>query len=245
MWRERNLILYKYYPPERVDVLERRMLYFCHPSVFNDPFECEPFVESACTREAVIATPNGRGVVRTKYEIEFDQAQLDQQKSNILIFSLSEEGENLLMWAHYAAAHSGFAIGFDSSKPSFSSRADGTSRRLEQVNYSYLRPRAKTPDEIREQDLLLTKSLHWQHEKEWRMFESPFNSDENAPVAEGVWGFRFNPEVVERIVLGARIAQSTEERIRAALAASAYKHVSLIRIHIDDRNFRLNPRLET
>ena len=30
--------------------------------------------------------------------------------------------------------------------------------------------------------MLLTKSDHWKHEKEWRVFENVFNADENAPV---------------------------------------------------------------
>jgi hypothetical protein len=243
MWRERNLILYKFYSPARVDVLERRILYFCHPSVFNDPFECEPFIEYSCLPEPAHMT-NEAGVLRTKDELDFDHVKLQEQKRNILIVSLTEEVDNLLMWAHYGASHSGFAVGFDSTKESFTNRADGAPRRLGQVNYSYLRPRARTPEDVRDQELFLTKSLHWQHEREWRMFESPFNSDENTPVCEGVWGFRFAPDAVERIVLGCRIAADTEARIRAVSADPAYAHVKLLRMETDERNFRVVPRLE-
>jgi hypothetical protein len=42
--RERSsIVLYKYYPPERVDNLERRRIYFSHASRFNDPFETSPY----------------------------------------------------------------------------------------------------------------------------------------------------------------------------------------------------------
>jgi hypothetical protein len=44
-----GIVLYKYYAPERVDVLERQMIYFSAPGAFNDPFEGEPFVEAAAT----------------------------------------------------------------------------------------------------------------------------------------------------------------------------------------------------
>jgi hypothetical protein len=140
-------------------------------------------------------------------------------------------------------AHEGFAIGFNTAEQSFANRADGSSRRLERVNYSYLRPRAKTVDEVRDQDMLLTKSDHWRHEKEWRMFEDVFNADENVPVVPGVWEFHFEPKAVDRVLLGARIAHETEQRIRTVLLQPEYHQVKLIRVSIDEREFRLSLRV--
>ena len=98
-------------------------------------------------------------------------------------------------------------------------------------------------DEIREQDMLLTKSDHWKHEREWRMFENVFNSDENSPIVPGVWGFRFQSKAVDRVLLGARIAHDTEQRIRKVLVQPEYHHVKLISVLIDEREFRLTLRL--
>jgi hypothetical protein len=112
------------------------------------------------------------------------------------------------------------------------------------VNYSYLRPAVDTVDELGEQEMLLTKSSHWQYEKEWRMFESPFNSDENQPINPGVWGFRLEPDSVERVVFGVRIAPETEARIMAALNQLEFKHVILIRAYLDDEEFAVKHRFQ-
>src|SRR5205085_7416228 len=94
-----------------------------------------------------------------------------------LVFSVSDDGTHILLWAHYADGHKGFAVGFKSGHEKFWRRLDGVPRVLSRVNYSYLRPPIKTIEEFGEQEMLLTKSSHWQYEREWRMFESAFNAD--------------------------------------------------------------------
>jgi hypothetical protein len=221
---QRNIVLFKYYPPERVDVLERRMIYFSHASAFNDPFEMQPYFQPT-TFAAILRVDAAGDILDTTEEqlqIEMEgprreRAKLEDQYKHTLIFSASQEGDNILMWGHYAAGHTGFAIGFRTDARSFHQRLDGSSRNLRRVNYSYLRPAVDTVDELREQEMLLTKSSHWQYEKEWRMFESAFNSDENQSISPGVWGFRLEPDSVERVVLGARIAPETQARIMAVM----------------------------
>jgi DUF2971 family protein len=170
-------------------------------------------------------------------------AKLEEQQKHTLIFSAAQEGDNILMWGHYGAGHTGFAIGFRTDAPSFHQRLDGGSRNLRRVNYSYLRPAVDTVDELGEQEMLLTKSSHWQFEKEWRMFESPFNSDENQPIKPGVWGFRLEPDSVERVIFGVRIAPETEARIMAVLNQLEFKHVILIRAYLDHEEFAVKHRL--
>jgi hypothetical protein len=41
------MILYKYLPPERLDVLEKRRIRFTQPGDFNDPFEFRPCIQPA------------------------------------------------------------------------------------------------------------------------------------------------------------------------------------------------------
>jgi hypothetical protein len=41
------LILYKYLPPERSDILKNRRIRFTQPGDFNDPFEFRPYIETA------------------------------------------------------------------------------------------------------------------------------------------------------------------------------------------------------
>lgn len=39
-------IVYKYYRPERIDILERGIIMLSRPSVFNDPFELKPHYDT-------------------------------------------------------------------------------------------------------------------------------------------------------------------------------------------------------
>ncbi len=241
-----NRVLYKYYGPERVDVLERRMIYFSHPSSFNDPYETLPYVDQASPFYSLGWLYESRRTAATlpaEIRPKIEQLRREELHKHTLIFSVSQEGDNLLLWSHYAAGHAGFAIGFRSGTESFHQRLDGTSRRLQRVNYSYLRPAVNTVDERREQDMLLTKSSHWQYEKEWRMFESAFNADENEPIRPGVWGFRLDPASVDRVVLGARITTEADTRILAALDHPDFDHVVRIRAYLDDDEFAVKHRL--
>jgi len=245
----KGVILYKYYPADRADVLERRIIYFSHPSAFNDPFELAPYFRPSIPerlhkilKEDLNYPPRELPkhyedmTVRSKLE----RAKLEDEHKHTLVFSMSEEADQFMKWAYYATGHSGFAIGFHSDHERLKNRLDGGSRRLQQVNYATLRPAVDRFDELREQEMLLTKSTHWMHEKEWRMFESPFNSDENHSVVPGVWGFRLEPATVNEVVLGARIVVSTEQRILTALSTPAFKHVLVRRIVLDEEQFRLN-----
>jgi hypothetical protein len=47
------VVLYKYLPPVRLDVLEKRRIRFTQPGDFNDPFECRPCIRAAVEQEDV------------------------------------------------------------------------------------------------------------------------------------------------------------------------------------------------
>jgi hypothetical protein len=247
-----NIVLYKYYPPERVDVLERRIIYFAHPSVFNDPFELQPYFRNTWAESIQQAIGAGTApspfvqeniTLRMTMTPQLQQQLLADRHKQTLIFSTSQDGVSLLLWGHYAAGHTGFAVGFKSGEPSFHQRLDGTSRKLQRVNYSSQRPAADTVDQLREQEMLLTKSSDWLYEKEWRMFESPFNADENQPVTPGVWGFRLEPSSVERVVIGVRASEETKRRIVSVLKHPDFQHVHLIEAYLDDEEFQIKHRL--
>jgi hypothetical protein len=243
-----GITLYKYYPSQRIDNLERRMIYFAHPSVFNDPFELQPYFRLSVSEKLheVLALDPGRAprplpeaYLRLATRSKLERAKLEDENKHTLIFSTARERDHLLMWAHYAEGHAGFSVGFDSDHKKFHTRLDGVPRKLQRVNYSTLRPSVDMLNELREQEMLLTKSVHWQHEREWRMFESPFNSDENDPIAPHVWGFRLEPETMQCVILGARITEPNEGRIREVLADPDLKHVPLFKVELDREEFEL------
>ncbi|HVU07932.1 MAG TPA: DUF2971 domain-containing protein [Verrucomicrobiae bacterium] len=45
--------MYKYLPPERIDVLQKRRIRFTQPADFNDPFEFRPVIKEINTEDAV------------------------------------------------------------------------------------------------------------------------------------------------------------------------------------------------
>ena len=49
------MTLYKYVPPERIDILANKQIRFTQPGLFNDPFESLPHVRSLGADEAVFA----------------------------------------------------------------------------------------------------------------------------------------------------------------------------------------------
>src|SRR3954464_4604642 len=77
---ERPLILYKYLPPERVDILENHELRFSSPSSFNDTFDTH------------YLALKGKDAGRAR--IAF--------RSALGILCLTEHQNDHLMWVHYA-----------------------------------------------------------------------------------------------------------------------------------------------
>lgn len=243
--RTRSKLLYKYYPPERVDVLENKTIYFTHPSKYNDPFEGSPYVEMAFDPEQVSEElPEEYRPLKKRRQLAKDyltkKFALAYIGRDILVFSVSELADNPIMWAHYAASHEGFAVAFDATHTSFCRRADGGPRHLQRVNYSYLRPKFSTAEELEAnfQKLFLVKSNHWQHEREWRMFESP-HSDNAVAVKKWLWGFQYDPAAVRRIFLGTRMSSETAHRIADVLAQPDFRHVTTAWMARHQKEYRL------
>jgi hypothetical protein len=61
------MVLYKYLPPVRLDVLEKKRIRFTQPGAFNDPFEFRPCIQSA------VAQAHVREYVEANFEQLVDQ----------------------------------------------------------------------------------------------------------------------------------------------------------------------------
>jgi hypothetical protein len=94
-------VLYKYLPPDRIDILENMKIRFNPPSEFNDTFDADYLV------------PISQGV-----KAKSDRLRL---RAGLGIFCLTERPNDHLMWVHYARNHSGFVIGLN-ARASFLSR---------------------------------------------------------------------------------------------------------------------------
>jgi hypothetical protein len=74
------MALYKYVIPDRIDILEHSLIRLTQPFVFNDPFECFPYIKEVAHDERVSAYLN-------KHQCS------EEEKENMLLQSWKEEQE--------------------------------------------------------------------------------------------------------------------------------------------------------
>ncbi|MGP9643583.1 DUF2971 domain-containing protein [Halomonas sp. AOP30-A1-24] len=142
-------MLYKYFGPERVDVMRSLSIRFSPLLSLNDPFESLPLVEARSAKEMLISevindleelwektdevekTAENRVLLEktradtiTNIEDKFKASNTGREVVAMLgddfgVLSLSRTEKSILMWSHYAAEGRGFVIGLDESHPFF------------------------------------------------------------------------------------------------------------------------------
>ena len=211
-------LLYKYYPPIRLHVLKERQVWLIRPQAFNDPFELNPHFPRPDSSD-----PTQKKMV------------LDMNAQTIVVLSLSEVRDSLLMWAHYAKAHLGFVVGF-SPEPFVD---DSPHRRLVRVDYHESRPSKRTFGRITDPDLLYTKSLDWEHEQEWCYIDSHVSADGEGCGQDQRYPFRFGPDKVREVVIGARATKRFKKELLDCLTSHDYRHVDVFQAEPDAEQYRL------
>lgn len=219
--------LYKYVVPERIDVLVNKRIRFTQACFLNDPFEFKPG----------FPVPAADGVVHHEAKANERDVHFRQLSRMYGVLCLTAKNDSIPMWTHYAAAHAGFVIGFD-TKSGFIHDAI-TENELNQVTYDDDRPALTGyPTSI-----FLTKSREWTSEEEWRWVKccGPHEYAEIVPASNGelLYLCRFQPSSVREIILGCRVSSTLTESVQALTLTSDYKHVSLSRIALDKSRYRL------
>lgn len=173
-------VLYKYRPINKftLDILVSNQIYFSTPAKFNDPFDTKcsfsKTIEKASYDEAIeIFGSDAEGMHLFKADglINATTEEFIQELSQKGILSLCETKNNQLLWAHYAADHTGICIGFEVSNEN----SLGDSKHTHKVNYteSYpsISPKSLWSTRHRKEAqhrVLHTKSKLWSYEQEWR-----------------------------------------------------------------------------
>ncbi|ENM3936739.1 DUF2971 domain-containing protein [Vibrio cholerae] len=208
----RLMILYKYLPSMRIDVIENLHIRFTQLSSLNDPFEMYHCFDSSEIIEDVF-----NQAVNKAHELwfslsdkekleEYDSYQnclnkLNNRHSNaeenmsmtknlsdelndkIGILSLSECFSNPLMWSHYADQYRGFVIGFNSDHEWFK-RPDAFGDPTEIIKVKYLEKKSViSPNSASINQILGEKSKHWECEKEYRL-TSNFSEIKKHPLSK-------------------------------------------------------------
>lgn len=242
-------VLYKYVTPERVDVLRDRRIRFAHPASFNDPFEAKPFFRSLLEREIVQEVLQleetetilnfGNQITTLLESAELRNWAWQAKTRGVVLLSLSEQRDNLLMWAHYANDHQGFVLGLDIEHPSFATRKDGIARHAAKVEYARTRPARPSLAELSVGQFFATKSDDWSYEKEWRLFDGAVHAD-HVLADENILLFDFSPEAIREVIVGCRATDDFKKTIREYLEHPAYRHVQMKAAVLDEHEYRLN-----
>lgn len=113
------------------------------------------------------------------------------RKTGTRIFSLSETNRSSLMWAHYAASHTGICIAFD-----FSDWKDSDSVILKKVSYVDVPVKISHSELNNYAKFAMYKESSWSYEKEWRF------------ISQRDTFLHINPDTIKTIFLGAKFDTS-------------------------------------
>ena len=156
------------------------------------------------------------------------------------ILCLTEDADNLLMWAHYADSHRGFVLHFDEASPFFHRRVSDEDelRHLRKVTYSEKRP-SLTLSDVEDGSVFLTKGSAWGYETEWRMIVPLADASKTVGSgAEAIHLFDFPAAAVRSIVFGCRMLEAKKLEIQTLLSElPQYAHVRRIQAEIDNEHY--------
>jgi hypothetical protein len=228
--------LYKYVIPERIEVVRDLRIRFTPPGYLNDPFESR-ITFDLTSDESETLSNRGHG------EFDHDESvRLWRRMASFEwgILCLTKRPDNLVMWAHYAGAHRGFLLEFDSENPFFNHRyvlhLDWTWMdemplecpgfgNLRDVRYSQCRSSTCNLNEI-PTDSFFVKSTDWEYEEEVRMI-LPLADANHTIKEDAVHLFRFPPEALTGVVLGAGAGQELTDEFSMLIKDEKLHHVRL------------------
>ena len=184
--------LYKYYPPERVDIIENLHIRFSAPSEFNDTFDTRHQLSPTFEMQS----PPAQAMI-AKAKSKIAQARF---RDELGVFCLTAHPDNHVMWVNYAQGHTGFVLGFRTDLAFF--EVDG--RTLREVIYQNGPPIFESSNEV---SACFYKSRAWEYEHEWRCVrrfshaEGRLVAIEENLITEIILGHHMEPWNVARLAL--------------------------------------------
>lgn len=229
-----------------LDIIRSDQLYFCSPSNFNDPFEAQFVLRVEATRDerlqywtkgflkqgSTIEEAMGRAEDYTvkfasksnaHHEATFRPVVEKRVCDTVAVLSLSAQPDNLLLWAHYAASHTGLCLKFAlSPDESFFNDAQPVDYQDDYPELNYF----TSSSEVKLTRTLLTKSRHWEYEAEYRVLDP-----------NGAPGPRsFDSSLLAGVILGARISEADRNEVISVVDSRA----PIFQAELDRSHFRVN-----
>lgn len=170
------------------------------------------------------------------------------------VFCVAEDPDNLLMWAHYSKDHTGLVIQFKCLL-----ELDTPLCVARQVNYvenppiiavldkyiKYITGQATLDNDLLFFNMILSKSIHWKYENEWRVFIPPVDM-ENPIVPLDSNGeeildslIRFYPQEIHSVYFGCRMNVKSTQKIDKCLIGD-FSHVKKYKCIRNDKEYKLD-----
>jgi hypothetical protein len=233
--------LYRYFATKWAEsLLAQGKMYFPSPADFNDPFDCKARVTYGSRRQRRLHAqdlirerlrnlpkPERQRLLKRGAKIEAYQKSyegfLKRLHEQVGVLSFSEKGDNVLMWSHYAAKHTGLCVEFKHSGYMNFALQVGYTQEYPTLDYLRAVKDMKQPLEARYviDRLYLTKAEDWKYEREWRLMAlaAPIHYVTSPRVPrELVYGGKglheFPTELTTRVILGCRMPDNDKEQVK-------------------------------
>jgi|GEM_PF-3061060 len=245
-------VLYKYRDFEKgMKILSERTIFFSHPEIFNDLFDCDiPVRFDLLTDDefdelSIMLLMKLSGMTQSearphyykhvKGNPKFRQAsdrdamvkwQLDNLKDNVRVFCMAKEQDDILMWAHYSDSHRGLCIGLNREHLYYNTGASFVKIEYHKF-YPELKPSAKDENYYIAQ--VCSKADNWNYEKEFRLVH--FGKTQV---------FDIDPKAIESVVVGCAAKPETIAVVQALLKSDQQlNHVKLYKAEKVAHSFAL------
>ena len=172
------------------------------------------------------------------------------QSRDYRLFCVCEINDNLLLWSHYTACHTGVAFQFECIKEldvpllaalpvTYADDAPGVQDKEDLIEYS-LGLRGVEPLPNLWKRLVTTKARCWEYEKEWRVItRSSAHGDRVSAHGDGYDDWRFNPQEISKVFLGCRMSQDDRQAI-LDLLTGPFGHVEAYQARQNPIMYRLD-----
>lgn len=252
--------IYKYNDVKSaIMILENNTLAFKSPLFLNDPYDCtldlitfnsppSGYRARLIDKHNPNLTNEEKSNLLKQYEQVSDEYLANFVKNGMYENDLSKRGlscfskinNQILMWSHYAANHTGICVGFDLKKLYLSLREVSHPERLV-INVQYVKN--FEPIEYYKQpkksiiNWLRTKSISWEYEQEIRFVLYDLNFDKSGLDIKNIAS-----SCLTSVFMGNKISEENEILLREILGRK-HPNVALYKMHLSKNSFNLQPVL--
>jgi hypothetical protein len=163
-------------------------------------------------------------------------AEVRRIMSDTSIFCVSETPDNILMWSHYAANHTGAVVEFRAAEevdsPLLVAQPVRYSEDMPHLNYDILEMDSKLARIEIFDTVTLSKSHVWAYEREWRVWSTLRDKTKAFEIIP------FSPKEIEAVYLGCKISSDDREQI-AEIMSNKYPTAKIFMAETHPSRFEL------